>query len=79
MRLDGVVIPKCAHSLSQRLFAENKERLINTALQTLLLKEGEQSIISNEELEAQFHALRRLVASKAGFEAFTTLQKYAIM
>lgn len=61
----------------QRLFAENKEKLITQALQTLLQKEGEQSTVSNEELEAQFHALRRLVASKAGFEAFTTLPKYA--
>lgn len=26
-----------------------------------------------EDLEQQFHALRRLVASKAGFSAFTTL------
>ncbi|KAL5489677.1 hypothetical protein EMCRGX_G018795 [Ephydatia muelleri] len=59
-----------------RLFAENKEKLITQALQTLLQKEGEQSTVSNEELEAQFHALRRLVASKAGFEAFTTLPNF---
>lgn len=30
----------------------------------------------NSELEAQFQALRRLVASKAGFQAFTQLPKY---
>lgn len=34
---------------------------------------GDQSKISDKDLEAQFHALRRLVASKAGFRAFTTL------
>lgn len=28
---------------------------------------------TNSEVEAQFHALRRLVASKVGFTAFTTL------
>ena len=34
---------------------------------------GDQNKISEKDLEAQFHALRRLVASKAGFRAFTTL------
>ena len=34
---------------------------------------GDQIKISEKDLEAQFHALRRLVASKAGFRAFTTL------
>ena len=58
---------------SQGLFAENKEKLINGALTALLLKEGDQTSLPNHELEAQFHALRRLVASKVGFEAFTTL------
>lgn len=57
------------------LFAENKERLINGALSALLDKEGDQNVITNSELEAQFHALRRLVASKAGFCAFTQLPK----
>ena len=59
----------------QRLFAENKEKLINGALTGLLAQEGDQNIISIENLEAQFHALRRLVASKAGFGAFTALPK----
>lgn len=36
---------------------------------------GDQELINNEKLEAQFHALRRLVASKAGFEAFTSLPR----
>jgi len=65
------------HAVTQEgLFAENKERLINGALQALLLKEGDQTVLPNEELEAQFHALRRLVASKAGFEAFTSLPNF---
>lgn len=59
----------------QGLFAENKEKLINGALLGLLEKEGDQNVISAENLEAQFHALRRLVASKAGFQAFTSLPK----
>ena len=59
----------------QRLFAENKEKLINGTLQALLDKEGDQTTIKNTDLEAQFHALRRLVASKAGFQAFTQLMK----
>ena len=33
------------------------------------------SSIPAEDLESFFHALRRLVASKAGFEAFTTLHR----
>ena len=36
---------------------------------------GDQNTISVEDLEGQFQAIRRLVASKAGFEAFTTLPK----
>ena len=36
---------------------------------------GDQSTITVEDLEGQFQAIRRLVASKAGFEAFTTLPK----
>ena len=62
--------------LPQGLFTENKEKLINTALNALLQREGDQVAIPNQDLEAQFHALRRLVASKAGFEAFTQLPKY---
>jgi len=57
----------------QGLFAENKEKLITTALQALVQKEGDQSAISLSDLEAQFQALRRLVASKVGFAAFTSL------
>ena len=57
----------------QGLFAENKEKLITKALQALVQKEGDQSTISLTELEAQFQAVRRLVASKVGFAAFTSL------
>lgn len=60
---------------TQGLFAENKEKLINGALTALLLREDGRGSVSISELEGQFHALRRLVASKAGFEAFTTLPK----
>ncbi|KAL3854398.1 hypothetical protein ACJMK2_013668 [Sinanodonta woodiana] len=64
------------HAVTQdKLFAENKEKLINGALMGLLEREGDQSAIAEEALEAQFHALRRLVASKAGFGAFTQLPK----
>jgi DnaJ family protein C protein 13 len=55
------------------LFAENKEKLITAALQSLVQKEGDQGTISLADLEAQFQALRRLVASKVGFAAFTTM------
>lgn len=43
------------------------------ALQALMLREGDQNEISFPELEAQFQALRRLVASKVGFSALTML------
>ncbi len=59
----------------QGLFAENKEKLIHGTLAALLDKEGDQSTIPVVQLEAQFHALRRLVASKAGFQAFTELPR----
>ncbi|CAG2229949.1 DNAJC13 [Mytilus edulis] len=64
------------HAVTQDgLFAENKEKLINGALSGLLEREGDQTVISSESLEAQFSALRRLVASKAGFQAFTRLPR----
>ena len=61
---------------AEGMFAENKEKLINCALTALLMKEGDQTSLPNDRLEDQFHALRRLVASRAGFEAFTSLTKY---
>lgn len=65
------------HAVTQDgLFAENKERQINSGLAALLEKEGDQTSIPLEDLEGQFHALRRLVASKAGFGAFTQLPRF---
>lgn len=58
----------------QHLFAENKEKLIQTALVSILNRDvSEVDKLPIEELEQQFHALRRLVASKAGFAGFTSL------
>lgn len=65
------------HAVTQDgLFAENKEKLITGAITALLAMEGDQNTISVEDLEGQFQAIRRLVASKAGFQAFTTLPKF---
>ena len=65
------------HAVSQEgLFTENKEKLITQALLSLLSKDGDQSSLSAYDLECQFHSLRRLVASKAGYSAFTDLPKY---
>ena len=61
------------HTVTQdRIFAENKERLIQSALTSFVSREGEQEAISVDQLEQQFQALRRLSASKAGFAAFTS-------
>ena len=61
---------------AEHLFAENKEKLISGAISALITKEGDQDSITALELEQQFHALRRLVASKAGYSCFTTLQGF---
>lgn len=60
----------------QGLFSENKEKLINNAILALLSQDSELGG-PNAELEAQFQAIRRLIASKAGFQAFTQLPKYS--
>ncbi len=58
----------------QHLFAQNKEKLIHAALLAILNRDaGELESMPVEDLEQQFHALRRLVASKAGFSAFTAI------
>lgn len=57
----------------QGLFAENKEKLINGALMALVDRDMDLESASPEDIEGQFQALRRLVASKAGFAAFTAL------
>ncbi len=60
--------------LLQHLFAQNKEKLIHSALLAILNRDvSEVERLRPENLEQQFHALRRLVASKAGFSAFTAL------
>lgn len=65
------------HSVTQdRLFAENKEKLIQIALGAFVEKEGDQDAISHQHLEEQFQCLRRLVASKAGFTAFTVCSRF---
>ncbi|CAH2042626.1 unnamed protein product, partial [Iphiclides podalirius] len=62
------------YSVSQdRLFAENKEKLITGALTALVSSAPSGAHLTPRELEAQFHALRRLCASKVGFAAFTAL------
>lgn len=64
------------HAVTQDgLFSENKEKLINNAITALISQEGDQTI-AVAELESQFQAVRRLVASKAGFLAFTQLPKF---
>lgn len=57
----------------QGIFSENKDKLITAALQALVQKEGDQKTVTPVELEAQFQALRRLVANKVGYAAFTSL------
>ncbi|XP_019858666.1 PREDICTED: dnaJ homolog subfamily C member 13 [Amphimedon queenslandica] len=65
------------HAVTQEgLFTENKEKLITQALLSLLSKDGDQSSLSAYDLECQFHSLRRLVASKAGYSAFTELPNF---
>ncbi|OQR69176.1 dnaJsubfamily C member 13-like [Tropilaelaps mercedesae] len=55
---------------------ENKDKMFQAALTAVLAKEGEQDKIPLDLLEQQFHALRRLVACKAGFAAFTQVPQY---
>lgn len=64
--------------LFQRLFAENKEKLISGALNALVTSAASCNNMSHRDLEAQFHALRRLCASKVGFAAFTALPGYDV-
>lgn len=63
----------------QGIFSDNKEKLIIMALQALMQREGDQSEIPFHELEAQFQALRRLVASKVGFAALTMLAECVLV
>lgn len=55
--------------------------MILGALQAITQKEADNSTpqLNNLELEASFHTLRRLLASKVGFAAFTNLPGYEIL
>lgn len=46
------------------------------ALTSIIAHQGDQNEIAIHELEAQFHALRRLFATKAGFSTFIMLPEY---
>ena len=61
---------------ADRLFAENKEKLIYSALNAVLDHDTTNTNVDHELIEDQFLALRRLLASKAGFQAFTQLPKF---
>ena len=65
------------HSVTQDgLFAENKEKMIYSALASFAERDDEQNESANEHLEQHFQALRRLVASKAGFSSFTANPRF---
>jgi DnaJ family protein C protein 13 len=59
----------------KKLFAENKEKIINNTLISLRDFEPPVNCLS-DLIEQEFHTLRRLVASKSGYKAFTNLPKY---
>ncbi|CAF4175614.1 unnamed protein product, partial [Rotaria sp. Silwood2] len=61
---------------SEGLFAENREKLIHSALNTLLDTDTTNNVVDLEFIEDQYLAFRRLLASKAGFQAFTQLPKF---
>ncbi|UJR33077.1 hypothetical protein I4U23_020536 [Adineta vaga] len=61
---------------SEGLFAEKKEKLIHSALNALLDNDTTNTVVDLEFIEDQYLALRRLLASKAGFQAFTQLLKF---
>jgi len=48
------------------------------ALTSIIAHQGDQNEIPVHELEAQFHALRRLFATKAGFSTFIMLPEYVV-
>ncbi len=65
------------HSVTQDgLFAENKEKMIYSALAAFADRENEQMETSDEHLAQHFQTLRRLVASKAGFASFTANPRF---
>ena len=63
------------HAVSEEgWFKENKEKLIFNALNALLTH-GEKTVTASQ-LAGEFMAIRRLVASKAGFAAFTMMPNF---
>ena len=52
----------------------NNKQYLSFVLNSIFFVDDVRTVAA-EDLEGFFHALRRLVASKAGFEAFTTLPK----
>lgn len=65
------------HSVTQDgLFAENKEKMIFNALASFADRDGDQNEVTDEQLEQHFQAIRRLVASKAGFSSFTANPRF---
>ena len=63
-----------AVTATDRLFAENKEKLINNTL--IAMRDFDLIQVNPDILETEFHVLRRLIASKSGFKAFTHLPKF---
>nr|XP_024215378.1 dnaJ homolog subfamily C member 13 [Halyomorpha halys] len=63
------------HSVTQDgLFKENKEKPILEALQAISsVKANDIECMCEEELEALYHAIRRLVSSKSGFSSFSQI------
>ena len=65
------------HSVNaEHLFAENKEKLVHSAMLSLINRSESIEPSNIEATEQQFHALRRLVASKAGFAGFTLIPMF---
>lgn len=64
------------NSTFQGLFKDNKERPILEVLQAIVRCKDSLDFdtFSDEEIEALYQCIRRLVASKVGFQAFTQLQ-----
>ncbi len=57
-------------------FAEKKEKAIHLAINALLDHDNTNQVVDLDFIEDQYLALRRLLASKAGFQAFTQLPKF---
>lgn len=65
------------HSVTQGgLFSDNKENMIQNALGAFVQRDVDDKDTSKEVMEQQMQAIRRLVASKAGFGAFIQTPKF---